>query len=71
MGTGGIQLAMAWYIRVPHPPAPILDTLTYHNGILRNSLQIADLRVRKHREQLLPRRRGDFVPAHAVRQRRI
>ena len=56
--------------RVPRPPAPFLDTLTYHNGILRNSLQIADLRVRKHREQLLPHFRGDIaVSRHAVRRR--
>ena len=37
--------------------------------MLRNSLQIADLRVRKHREQLLPR--PDFkVVAHAVGTRK-
>ena len=57
--------------RVPHPPTPFLDTLTYHNGmLLRNSLQVADLRVRKDREQLPPHFRGDIaVSRHAVRRR--
>ena len=59
-------------VSVAHPPAPFLDTLIYHNGMLRNSLQIADLGVREHREQLPPHFRGDIaVIRHAVRQRRV
>ena len=69
-GAGGNQLAMAWYIRVPHPPAPLRDTLKCHYGMLLNSLQIADLGVREHREQLPPHFRGDTVVSrHAVRRR--
>ena len=44
-----------------HLPATFVDTIKYQNGMLHNSLQIADLRVRKHREQLLPHFRSDVV----------